>query len=49
MREKVDFLRLFLPREEVSKFQAIRDMRHTKLDLHAKFRRKKLEARGKKP
>ena len=46
MREKVEFLHLFLPREEVSGFQANRDLRHTKLDLHAKFRPKKLAARG---
>ena len=46
MCEKVEFLRLFLPKEEVSIFLAIQDMRHTKLDLHVKFRHKKLAARG---
>ena len=46
MREKVEFLHLFLLKEEVSGFQAIRDMRHTKLDFHAKFHPKKFEARG---
>ena len=46
MREKVEFLHLFLPKEEVSGFQANTDLRNTKLDLHAKFRPEKLEARG---
>ena len=48
MREKVEFLHLFLSKEEVSGFQANRDLRHTKLGLHAKFRRKKLEAKDRK-